>query len=277
MAYPNGQVPEHLLVREGNSWFFPGTFAKFKAFRADVQDRHGVTLYVTPPAYGAGNAYRSLSGQRSVRAALGIMASVPGRSSHGGLWTGQTTGAGGLPTWVTDLEAGALDIANWSAIGWDAFKAAAERAGFIVDVVVPQELWHIVDLDPWASSASGGGIETPDITTESEEDTDMRLFRINDSKSGRDGRHYAIAPEYIKQIKTAEAVKAFEDAFGVTERPISEWTLTRVLGVYGIPSGVLNGRGYVLDDLSGQGNHVSGGTWSRAQKVERLAYLAQKR
>lgn len=63
----------------------------------------------------------------------------------------------------------------------------------------------------------------------------MRFFRFNDSKSRRHGRHYAIAPEYIKQIETAEAVKAFEDAFGVKEKPISEWTLTRLLGAYGIP------------------------------------------
>lgn len=145
--------------------------------------------------------------------------------------------------------------------------------------------WHAGNygqIDPRAflearvgtGSSSGGGGGSADENDDLE--NDMRLFRIQDSKSGRDGRHYAIAPEYIKQITTAEAVKAFEDAFGVSERPISEWTLTRVLGVYGIPSGVLNGRGYVLDDLNGQGKHVSGGTWSRVQKVERLAYLAQK-
>lgn len=119
-------------------------------------------------------------------------------------------------------------------------------------------------------SAGGGGSSD---TTQSEED-DMRLIRITDGNAK--GRHYAIAPEYIKQIKTAEAVKAVEDAFGIKERPISSWTLTRVLGAYGIPSGVLNRKGYVLDDLNGQGKHVSGGTWSRAQKVERLAYVAGK-
>lgn len=145
--------------------------------------------------------------------------------------------------------------------------------------------WHTANtgqIDPKAwllahvggsAAAGGGSIETSTDTNDQEEE-DMRLIRITDGNAK--GRHYAIAPEYIKQIKTAEAVKAVEDAFGITERPISSWTLTRVLGAFGIPSGVLDSNGYVLDDLNGQGRHVSGGTWSRAQKVERLAYLAQK-
>lgn len=103
----------------------------------------------------------------------------------------------------------------------------------------------------------------------------MRLIRINDESSGRNGRHYAIAPEFIKQIKDKDSVKAVEDAFGVVEKPVSEWTFKRILGTYGIPSDVVNAQGYVRNDLEGKG-HVSGGSWSRAQKVERLAYLAQK-
>lgn len=162
MDYPNGQVPLHLLIEEDGSWFFPGTYRKWCALRDDVKARHGVTLYITPPAHGAGNAYRDLDGQESIRDALGIQASVPGRSSHGGIWTGRTTCRYGLPIWVDGLETGAIDVANWFEIGWNNFVEAAERAGFLADVVVPREQWHLVDLDPWGKSS-------PATTTDQED------------------------------------------------------------------------------------------------------------
>lgn len=102
----------------------------------------------------------------------------------------------------------------------------------------------------------------------------MRLIRI--TNGSRKGRHYAIAPEYIKQITSSESVKAVEDAFGITEKPVSEWTFGRILGTFGIPSDVVDSRGYIRNDLEGKG-HVSGGTWSRAQRAERYGYLAQKK
>lgn len=242
MAFPNGQVPEHLLVREGDNWFFPGTYAKFKALRADVQQRHGVTLYVTPPAYGAGNAYRSLGGQQSIRAALGIQASIPGRSSHGGLWTGQTTGAGGLPTWVTDLEAGALDIANWAAIGWDAFKAAAERAGFITNVVVPQELWHIVDLDPWASSASGGGGSAASVTNEEDEMNaaqEAKLDKLLAIATQRVGPHNETVPESVGRLVKRQGGSVKQKPLTTTAgegRDAAKWSKARQGGSVKDPS-----------------------------------------
>ena len=241
MAFPNGQVPEHLLVHENGSWFFPGTYAKFKTLRADVQHRHGVTLYVTPPAYGAGNAYRSLGGQQSIRAALGIQASIPGRSSHGGLWTGQTTGAGGLPTWVSDLEAGALDIANWAVIGWDAFKAAAERAGFITNVVVPQELWHIVDLDPWAASASGGGGAVETITNEEDEMNSTQEKKLDDAlryaKAAyeRAGKAASIAQWLKGRIKGSVKQKSITTTASEA-RDAAQWLKGRVKGSTKNPS-----------------------------------------
>lgn len=273
--YPNGQVPEDLLIREGGNWFFPGTYRKFEVLRDDVKERHGVTLYVTPPAYGAGNAYRSLEGQQSIRAALGIQASVPGRSSHGGLWTGQTTGAGGLPTWVTGLESGALDIANWAEIGFGNFKAAAQRAGFIVDVVVPQELWHIVDLDPWATSASGGGavaVATPDIPTESEED-DIMLIKNSDT-----GQIYSVGQEFIKHLDGGDGEhKAWIDAGLTSWIEVKSWSFTRILRAKGIPDNVIDKNGRVLDALNGQGKYVKFGSWSRGQETQRLAWLAQRK
>lgn len=122
-----------------------------------------------------------------------------------------------------------------------------------------------------SSTTSGGGSSTAPII-QSEED-DMRLIRITDGS--RKGRHYAIAPEYIKQITTSESVKAVEDAFGITEKPVSEWTFKRILGTYGIPSDVVDARGYIRNDLE-NGGHQSGGTWSRAQRAERKGYEAVK-
>lgn len=119
-------------------------------------------------------------------------------------------------------------------------------------------------------SAPGGG-STETATTQSEED-EVILVRVHDWK----GRHYALGQEYIKQIKDVNSVKAEEDATGKQEIPVSRWTFQRMLAVRGIPSNVLDGSGRVLDDLNGQGEYVHGGSWSRAQKVERLAYLAQK-
>lgn len=119
-------------------------------------------------------------------------------------------------------------------------------------------------------SAPGGG-STETATTQSEED-EVILVRVHDWK----GRHYALGQEYIKQIKDVNSVKAEEDATGKKEIPVSRWTFQRMLGVRGIPSNVLDDSGRVLDDLQGQGKYVHGGSWSRAQKVERWAYLAQK-
>lgn len=159
--YPNGQVPRSELVEfEGDLWF-PGTLARWKTARQRIQDRTGVRLTISPPAYGASNVYRDLAGQQSARTALGIQASIPGRSSHGGVWSGQTRGHSGLSTWVEGVESGAFDVWNWAAVPWDIFREEMERVGLIVDITVPREQWHVVDLDPWGTrltnSAAGGG------------------------------------------------------------------------------------------------------------------------
>lgn len=223
-------------------------------------------------------------GRRYVRHSGAGTVAQPGTSNHE---TGRS-----LDLRDTGADAGVSASFSTARNLW--LSANAHRWGFVHTGRNFGEPWHFEQhgvVDPWGghpkptsidatdpgsapTGGAGGGSLTPSTPTSEEDDPDMRLIRITDGNAK--GRHYAIAPEYIKQIKTAEAVKAVEDAFGIKERPISSWTLTRVLGAYGIPSGVLNRRGYVLDDLNGQGKHVSGGTWSRAQKTERLAYVAGK-
>jgi len=152
--YPNGRVPLDQLVEADGCYWFPGTRAKFVALRDRVKRSHGVTLYVSPRAYGASNAYRPIGEQEAVRAALGIGASIPGYSSHGGDWSGNTTGRYGLARHVEHVEAGAVDIANYNAIPWADFERACHEVGLLVNVTVPTELWHVVDLDPWGTETN---------------------------------------------------------------------------------------------------------------------------
>ncbi|NHI16877.1 M23 family metallopeptidase [Microbacterium excoecariae] len=137
-----------------------------------------------------------------------------------------------------------------------------------------------VGEDTTEAPAGVGGAspdDSPDTAADSgeEEEDDMKLVRITNGI--HEGRHYAIGQEYIKQITSKTSVKLYEDAFKTTERPVSQKTLTAILGIHGIPSHVISRGGGILDDLNGQGKFVRGGTWSTAQKTQRLAYLAQKR
>lgn len=164
--YKNGKVPHSALVhdRHGNPWL-PGTYRKWVAFQQYVYDATrertgtGVWLYVSPKANGAYNTYRDEPGQFALRAwwtAIGmpLMASIPGKSSHGAVWTGQTNGRYGLPKFVFMKDAGAFDVANWASVPWDIFETCAERAGLLVNIVVPEERWHVVDLDPWDTATT---------------------------------------------------------------------------------------------------------------------------
>lgn len=155
MTYPNGEVPLNKLVREGEHYFFPGTHARWKELQRRVHADTGVWLYITPGP----NAYRGLAEQKRMRQELGVNAAVPGRSSHGGLWTGQTKGHSGLPTWVTNRESGAIDIGNWFEVPWDVLTKHARAVGFIPDIVVPTEKWHFVDLNPWQVPTFGAAAD----------------------------------------------------------------------------------------------------------------------
>lgn len=179
--YANGQVPRTALVfdRHGNPWL-PGTYRKWVQFQEDVHDQTGVWLYVSPKANGAYNTYRDYDGQVALRAWWGsigmpLMASVPGKSSHGGVWTGQTNGRYGMPRYVFQIDAGAFDVANWASVPWDVFEECANRVGLRVNIVVPEERWHVVDPDPWGAPVGGlpatvGRPVTVDVEDKEEDD-----------------------------------------------------------------------------------------------------------
>lgn len=132
------------------------------------------------------------------------------------------------------------------------------------DPVYPSDPGMSLDRIP---SGAGGGGSIP----ESEEDDLMRI------KNTDTGQIYNVAPEFIAHVDGGDGEnKAWDDAGLPGFIEVKSWSFDRLLRQYGVPKGVVDGKGNILDDLNGQGCHVKNGTWSRAQKVERLAYLAQK-
>ncbi|MBS0231734.1 MAG: peptidoglycan-binding protein [Proteobacteria bacterium] len=181
MAYPNGEIPESLLVRRGptieggDALLMPGTAVKFDRLTELGQARHGWT----PRISGPDDAYRRLSVQVDYKNRYGPDAATPGTSSHGG--------------WFQGRESGALDIGNYEEIGKAAFYALAREAGFVVDFFA-WEPWHIIDYSPWDVPTS----DTP--LTLSEEDT---MIRIQSP-----GRGIAlVGPGYYRHLTTDEEVE----------------------------------------------------------------------
>jgi len=121
-----------------------------------------------------------------------------------------------------------------------------------------------------SSSGAGGTADAP--IPESEED-DVKLYRVTPK-----GRHYAVAPGFIKQITGKESVQAYEKAAGVKEVEIDGVEFTVVLGVNGISTvsaPVVDGQGRILDERDPSKGYVHGGSWSRTDKAERFAFEAK--
>lgn len=132
----------------------------------------------------------------------------------------------------------------------------------------PETVAQILALAPTAGGGGGGTVPNPD-TPQSEEDDDMRLIKNIDT-----GRIYAIAPEYIQHLDAPDGEhRAWNDAGFPGYTPLANWSFDRIISAYGIPEGVIDGRGFVRNDLEGKG-HEKFGSWSRAQKAEREAWLA---
>jgi len=131
--------------------------------------------------------------------------------------------------------------------------------------------WLAEHVGGSATGAGGGGTEISNDTNQSEED-DMRYLKLKDN-----GRLYQVGPEFINGVDGADGEnKAWADAGlpGYTE--VARWSFDRILRHHAIPENVVNAAGDVLDDLTGGTRYVRHGSWSRAQKVERLAYVAGK-
>ena len=156
--YANGQVPYTALVKFGSGpdsitgtwewWLSPGSLAKWRALVAYCQKNYGWT-----PRISTGwNAYRPLAAQQKYRAyytSIGkpLQAALPGYSSHGGSYK--------------DRDSLAVDVGNYAEVGFAKFAAACKATGWATNVVVPQELWHIVDFDPWAAVPADTGNSQP--------------------------------------------------------------------------------------------------------------------
>lgn len=166
-GYTNGRFPLSMLVHLGGKVYLPaGTAARWRWLVAQALVKYGVELYITP----GWNGYRPFDVQVQYRKDLGIWAATPGYSSHGLIYRGQLVAA--------------IDVANWrdlapgnEALAWTRFKALCRLAGFTVDFVSPQELWHIGDFnDVWTPPGFAAGNITapkPGATAILEELTDM--------------------------------------------------------------------------------------------------------
>lgn len=181
-GYTNGNFPLSMMVGLASEHYLPaGTAARWRWMVAQAKAKYGVTLTITP----GWNAYRPYAVQVQYRAELGIMAAWPGTSSHGLIYNGQLCAA--------------IDVHNWAQLGWARFKALCRLAGFTVDFVTPQELWHIGDFnDIWTVPvfAAGGNASkpaTPDPITIQEDE--MSYFRIGDN-----------GPCYVVGINDAQGV-----------------------------------------------------------------------
>ena len=161
--YENGRVPLGLLVArpcagKDMCLMMPGTAGKFDLLVKLAQAEFGWTPVVSGPSDG----YRTIGMQQQYWDTMPYpMAAYPGTSSHGGTYNG--------------VEAGALDIGNWGAIGQEAFFDLSRRAGFQPGYFDgtggrPDEPWHIIDWSPWDAP------EVPDPpapATETSEEDDM--------------------------------------------------------------------------------------------------------
>lgn len=172
--YPNGQIPEKVLVKFGvEHWTTPGTLVRWNAMVADVKKNEGVTLRIT----GGPNAYRNLAWQQFYWDTLPYpQAARPRTSSHGGAFKGKDTMA--------------LDVDNWALIGKAKFYAYARKHGFEPGYF-SWEPWHIIDWNPWVVPAPSGGGSTPkpnptpvpEIPEEEEEEMKGLFFtRASDKK-----------------------------------------------------------------------------------------------
>lgn len=169
--YKNGQIPASALITiatgtNGDGYWehqlSPSQKRKHDALVARARKRHGRTLKIT----SGWCAYRPLGPQRLAKQKYGSGAAAVGFSSHGGTYKGR--------------DAMAMDYGNWHWV------YNGDRAAFFEDChavglapgVIPSELWHVIDYDPWApvpapAPAGGASNTTKPAAEPEEEEEDM--------------------------------------------------------------------------------------------------------
>ena len=195
-GYANGRYPLSMMQQLGPEHYLPaGTAARWLWLVATCLAKYGVLLRITP----GWNGYRPYDIQVEYRADLGIWAAVPGYSSHGLIYRGQ--------------QVAAIDVDNWAEVGWSRFKALCRLAGFTVDFVTPQELWHIGDFnDIWTPPAFT--LTTPLV----EGDTEMKLLYVTDNHDGN-GR-----PGWVLlNTRTGNTVTMLNDGTPLAQSRADSW------------------------------------------------------
>ena len=136
-GFGNGRYPLSMMVHLGGLHYLPpGTAARWRWLVQQAFEKYGVILIIT----AGWNGYRPFDIQVQYKKDLGVWAAAPGYSSHGLIYLGK--------------QVAAVDVHNWGVLGWARFKALCRLAGFTVDFVSPQELWHIGDFnDIWTVPA----------------------------------------------------------------------------------------------------------------------------
>lgn len=178
--YPNGRVPESVLVTFASGWLpnegtwkhqLPAaTYRKHLALVDLAKVHTGRDLRVSE-GWGA---YRPRHIQEYAKKVHGIYAATPGTSSHGMFWEGR--------------DCAAIDYGNWSFVyGGDraAFYRDVRAVGLVPGLIspargYPDEPWHVVDLDPWAAVPAGSGSafvpEEDDMYSDDDRKRDQAVF-----------------------------------------------------------------------------------------------------
>lgn len=175
-SYANGRFPLNKFVhRGGNIYLTPSLNARWNEMVRLGVDKYGVRLYITGDIDGLGgwNGYRPYDPQVAYRAHYGIMAALPGTSSHGGIYQNR--------------EVFALDIANVGALAPGnqslanaRLTALAKMVGLTVNFVRPTEWWHVGDFNnAWVVPTFGRPAINPGTTNKpkpeaSQEDDEMK-------------------------------------------------------------------------------------------------------
>lgn len=273
MSYANGRYPLHLFVhRGGNLYFTPSLNARWNEMVRLAVEKYGVRLYVTGDIDGLGgwNVYRPFDPQVAYRRHYGIMAAVPGTSSHGGKYKGQ--------------EVFAVDVANWrdlapgnDSLAWARFVALARAVGLTVDFVTPRELWHIGDFNhAWTAPTFGAIAINPGTTNRPppapEEEIEMQTIQWGDHVFTLDRSYlkYETNPRQASIIgwlvnrndrmaKGSMYVGVADDAVNALQKTLSiPWYAFEL---------VMSGRGYNIDGTRGDGTGENGRIWSLQHEI----------
>lgn len=278
----NGRFPLNRFVhRGGNIYLSPSLNARWnEGVRLGVE-KYGVRLYITGDIDGLGgwNGYRPYDPQVAYRRHYGIMAAVPGTSSHGGVYRGQ--------------EVFAVDVANWrdlapgnESLAWARFVSLMRIVGLTVDFVSPRELWHVGDFNPaWTVPTFGAVAVNPSTTNRPVRKEDDMTVMIKAA-----GNIYVFSHG---QIKLSDNVDEIRDglASGIEQKDLGGTVaevnaqLARRMNFYGIPQSVvctdgvprsmLDGNGHVLNPETNRYEKNGLWSWERLNRATNAVIQAQ--